>query len=792
MTDLVDRLKTALASRYAIERELGRGGMAVVFLAHDQKLDRGVAIKVLRPELAASLGAGRFLREIEIAAKLIHPNILALYDCGEADGLLYYVMPYVEGETLRDRLTREKQLPIDDALKITREVADALGHAHSLGIVHRDIKPGNIMFTAGHAVVSDFGIARAVSEAGVDSLTQTGLAVGTPAYMSPEQATGSADIDSRSDLYSLGCVLYEMLSGESPYTATTSQSLIAKKLNEPTPRVSVVRDTVRPATESALLKAMAKTPADRFGTAQELAAALDEDPRVNVPSRVHGSQRKGPAIWIGATVALMVITVGSWMLVRSPPGDGAGVESIIVLPVEASDGDSVGVVVAEVLTLNINSALSKIEGVSVKGVHSASRYLDEQVSDAEILRDLGVDALLRTTLLRYGDRVQVFAALYDEEGSILWSDEYDHEPQDIVNLPAAVARGIASGIEIDLTSSDEAQLAPRDVVDPEAYQAYAFGHHFWTQRGDGLRIGKGYFERAIALDSTFADAWAGLADAYNLLGFYHLLPPTRAYPRGREAAQRALLLDPGNSRAHTALAAFYGWYDLDPEKSVSEFEAAKRSDPEYWIAYAWICSILELLGRPEEAVSSCEAAVDGDPRYPIVHMAYGWRDWAAGRSERAVPRFRRILDLTPDSPVAHRMLGQALTELGRFDEAESQLRLALAHPAHSSRVEAQLAYLMAATGRQDTARAILEELKRRADEQAGDTIIQSYVSALDIAVAYAGLEQTDSALVWLSTAYDERASELFLIPLDPRFEAMRSDPAFRSLLDLHWRSGDFY
>jgi len=241
MSDVLERLKTALADRYTIEREIGSGGMAVVYLARDEKLGREVALKVLRPELAASLGGERFLREIEIAARLTHPNILSLYDCGEADGQLYYTMPFVEGESLRDRLNREKQLSIDDVLQVTREVADALGHAHSLGIVHRDIKPENILFQGGHALVADFGIARAVTEAGAETLTETGLAIGTPAYMSPEQASGSKDIDARSDLYSLGCVLYEMLSGDAPYTASTPQALIAKKLSDPLPRVSTVR-----------------------------------------------------------------------------------------------------------------------------------------------------------------------------------------------------------------------------------------------------------------------------------------------------------------------------------------------------------------------------------------------------------------------------------------------------------------------------------------------------------------------------------------------------------------------
>jgi formylglycine-generating enzyme required for sulfatase activity len=274
MTDQLEQLKAALADRYAIDRELGAGGMATVYLAHDPRHRRQVAIKVLRPELAAGLGVDRFVREIEIAAQLTHPHILPLHDSGEADGFLYYVMPYVEGESLRDRMSREGQLPLGEALQIAREIAAALSYAHSQGVVHRDIKPENVLLSAGLAVVADFGIARAVSEAGEGRLTETGISIGSPAYMSPEQASGDERIDGRADIYALGCVLYEMLGGDVPYMASTPRAVLAKKLSEPTPRISVLRDTVPPAVEVVLTTALAKTPADRYATAQQFAEAL--------------------------------------------------------------------------------------------------------------------------------------------------------------------------------------------------------------------------------------------------------------------------------------------------------------------------------------------------------------------------------------------------------------------------------------------------------------------------------------------------------------------------------------
>ncbi|MBE0591468.1 MAG: protein kinase [Gemmatimonadales bacterium] len=272
--ELRARLQAELGDRYVIERELGEGGMAIVYLAEDVRHERQVALKVMKPELATSIGGDRFLREVKIEAKLSHPHILPLYDSGEAAGLLYYVMPFVEGESLRDLLDREKQLSLDEALRIVREVAEALAHAHAYGIVHRDIKPENILLSGGHAVVADFGIARAFSAAGGENLTQTGMAVGTPAYMSPEQAGGDPNIDGRSDIYSLGCVLYEALVGQVPFTGPTPQAVMARHTMDSVPLPHVVRDTVSDELEGVILCALAKIPADRFRTASEMADAL--------------------------------------------------------------------------------------------------------------------------------------------------------------------------------------------------------------------------------------------------------------------------------------------------------------------------------------------------------------------------------------------------------------------------------------------------------------------------------------------------------------------------------------
>ncbi|UCC83805.1 MAG: serine/threonine-protein kinase, partial [Gemmatimonadota bacterium] len=328
-SDVLDRLKTALADRYRIERELGSGGMATVYLAEDLKHERKVALKVLRPELGASLGTDRFLHEIKLTARLSHPHILPLHDSGEADGLLFYVMPYVEGETLRERLDRERQLPLEDAVQIAREVAGALSFAHGQGVIHRDIKPENILLAAGHAVVADFGIARAVTVAGGERLTATGVYVGTPAYMSPEQGLGE-EVDERADIYALGCVLFEMLAGDAPFLGTSAQAILARKTVERPPSLRVVRDTVPGAVEEVVTRALAKVPADRFRNAKGFAEALTASetavaPVRNTPVPVSGESkwRRWLAYAVPAGAAALVIT---WALLGrggSSGGDGA-------------------------------------------------------------------------------------------------------------------------------------------------------------------------------------------------------------------------------------------------------------------------------------------------------------------------------------------------------------------------------------------------------------------------------------------------------------------------------------
>ena len=416
-TDPLARLRAVLADRYTIGRELGRGGMAIVFLAQDQKHHRQVAIKVLKPELAAALGRDRFLREIETAAGLNHPHILPLHDSGEADGFLYYVIPYIEGESLRDRLDRERQLPLDDALQIAREIADALSYAHTHNILHRDIKPGNILLSAGHSLVTDFGIARAITAPGGGQLTEVGTLVGTPAYMSPEQVDGSQYIDGRADIYSLGCVLFEMLVGEPPFRGSSLTAVIANRLSSPLPSPRAFRQLVPEAVDAAVRKAMADLPADRFATAAQFAEALDT-PRPSGPTPVAVPDR-----------------------------------SIAVLPFKNQSSDPESEYFSDGIAEEIINALAQLPGLQVAARTSSFAFKGKSADIAEVGAKLKVATVLDGSVRKAGNRVRITAQLVNvSDGYHLWSERYDSELDDVFAIQDHIARAIAQRFEVMLAS----------------------------------------------------------------------------------------------------------------------------------------------------------------------------------------------------------------------------------------------------------------------------------------------------------------------------------------------------
>ena len=489
--DQVDRLRVALAGRYEVDREIGRGGMACVYRAHDRQHDRDVALKVLRPELAATLGIERFLREIRIEARLQHPHILPLYDSGTADGLLYYVMPYVEGETLRDRIRREKQLPVGEAVRIAREIAEALDYAHKHDVVHRDIKPSNILLSGGQAVVADFGIARAISVADQESLTASGLAVGTPEYMSPEQGAGDTNVDGRSDIYALGCVLYEMLGGEPPFTGRTAQNILARHRHDPPPPLRVVRPTLSAEMAEVVEIALAKLPADRFASADQFATALTRAVDGPLPVRATGATRRRRLLVLGG-IALAAAAL--WRLL--PETESLDPNRVVVFPLQgASSAPRDDASLALVASLNTTSSLIGIDGgkLDSPGADRSAAALRRRARGESA-------AFYVEGRLLSADSLRLLLDLHD-----LRSGSVTHR---LVTFPAGAdgwAVGVRAALEILpvlIPTGRSAELPSLTGRSPAAMAEYFLGERSYRRAafGDALE----HFQRAVAIDSGFA------------------------------------------------------------------------------------------------------------------------------------------------------------------------------------------------------------------------------------------------------------------------------------------------
>ena len=638
-------LADVLHDRYRLERELGRGGMATVYLASDLKHHRSVAIKVLRPELTPYVGPERFMREIQVTAQLDHPHILSLLDSGEAAGLLYYVMPYVDGGSLRERMKRERQLPLDDALQIAGEVADALSYAHGRGIVHRDIKPENILLAAGHARVADFGIARALSAAGGDKLTETGLAVGTPSYMSPEQGAGEHQLDGRSDIYSLGCVLYEMLGGDPPFTGSSAQAILARKFMDPVPRLQVVRQTIPQTVERAIEKALARVPADRFATATQFAEALkqadDTGARpAGIAPRLPRRLRRGLVMGTPFVAAALA----GWWLMAGSRADAMELKAIAVLPCENLTRDTAQKYVGDRWTEELIDKLSQVAELRPKSWLSMQRYKATRKGAREIADEVGgAGTLVRCRVTETEDSlrltVQAIGATSDQ---VLWSRQYAR-PLSAMNINAVqteVATEIAGVLGVAPSPSERARLERPPTQDTEALKAFRLGRHFLGLLD--MEKSVAYFQQAIARDSLFAPAYVGLADATLMEG----TRPSREFvPDAVRLVLKALAIDPALAEAHTLLASYLFWYNHDWPAAEQEYRRALELNPNSLIAHLWYGLDLTIVGHHDRAIRELEKAVELDPAFPLarIQLISGLRV----ARERRMPR-QHLVQHTPE------------------------------------------------------------------------------------------------------------------------------------------------
>src|SRR5215217_6939758 len=640
MPAVPEQLRAAVADRYRIEEEIGHGGMASVYLAEDLKHGRKVAIKVLLPAPGHSYEPQRFLREIRIAARLSHPQILPVHDSGECDGLLYFVMPYAGCETLRDRLHREGQLPIDAALRITRAVGTALGYAHRHGVIHRDIKPENILLQEGEPVVADFGVATAMSAAGGDNIyiTDRGFAVGTPAYMSPEQASAERDLDGRSDLYSLACVLYEMLAGQPPFAGSGARATMARHAIEPPAPIRSLRPTVPLAVELALQRALAKSPSERFATMAEFCDALVAPAPTAVPMTGAPDQR-----------------------------------SIAVLPFVNSSADPENEYFSDGMTDELITALSKVEGLQVASRTSvfALKSLREDVRT--LGARLNVSTVLDGTVRKSGNRIRVTVQLSRvADGRTLWSERYDREMSDVFAIQDEIAGTIVRTLRATLLGELGDPTPVRYTANVKAYGLYLKGRFCWNRRTqEGIKEGIGYFEQAISEDPSYALAYSGLADCYALELDYKGAPVFEGMERARAEACKAIALDETLAEAHTSLGWVTFIYDWDWAAAERQFRRAVELNPRYSTAHQWYSWFLAAMGRFEESLEHGRTATELDPASVSIRRSMGWLQYYARQHDAALAILTELgarAKLHYVSPVAQAQLYVTLDQRDRAFE----------------------------------------------------------------------------------------------------------------------------
>jgi eukaryotic-like serine/threonine-protein kinase len=682
------KVTKALTGLYSIERALGAGGMATVYLATDMKHRRKVAVKVMRPELADTVGAERFLREVEIAAALTHPNILPVYDSGRAGGILYYVMPFVEGESLQEKLARNPQLPIEEALQLCGEVIEALAYAHERGIIHRDIKPANIMLTRGHALVADFGIARAMG--GEASITKTGLAVGTPQYMSPEQATGAGGVDGRADLYAMGCVLYEMLVGEPPFTGPTPQAIITRSLVDKPRSLSATRATVTPALDAVVARALAKSPADRYQTAEDLRHALTATLSSPTPASTPIAVIEAPGLrrrfsWKAAVALAASAVLVTGLILKGTAAAAGDVVRLAVLPFENRGAPDDGYFVDGVAD-QVRGKLMTVAGFQIIARASSDRYRAAKMTPQEIGRELKVDYLLTSTVtwVKSADgksRVQVVPELIDvRTGAASWQQSFDAELTDIFQVQGSIASQVAGALNVALAPAEQTRLAARPTRSLEAYDNFLKARAISGSSPAELRRAIGFYQQAVAIDSSFAEAWGELAYQTSRL-YFNGTPLPEIAAEARRAVDRVTALAPRSAVALAASSRYKRLVANDVSGASADGMAALQLAPNDAGMLRLASSAEQILGRWTEALAHAEAAARVDPKGVATRSALATVQLRMRKYSEATALFQEI---QAEAPSLGNLEYLAMAHLMQGDPASAR-RIIATNPAGSPR-----------------------------------------------------------------------------------------------------------
>jgi len=760
--------------------------MATVYLAHDVKHDRQVALKVLKPELGAVLGAERFLAEIKVTANLQHPNLLPLFDSGDADGLLFYVMPYIEGETLRAKMEREPQLALNDTVRVVELIAGALDFAHARGVVHRDLKPENILLQAGQPIVADFGIALAVRNAGGERITQTGLSLGTPHYMSPEQAAGDRAVDARSDQYALAALTYEMLTGEPPHTGATAQVIIARLLTETPRSLTSVRPALPTAVDAAVQRALAKTPGDRFASCGAFAAALlagstgaTEATNAALVRQSHrvSKTRSRTTIAVGG---LLTVAAAAWFMLGRNPSASAPVttsaKSIAILPLINVGGDSAQEYFADGMADELATALGTLPGLRVAARSSSYAYKGRRDLDVrDIGQRLGVDVVLQGSVRRAADRLRVSVQLTDAKAGVeLWSHTYDEDARDVFAVQDSITQATVRQLALSLGAGDLASTRMGRTANVEAHDLYLRAQTIALQGTESaLRQALVLYRKALTIDPTYAQADAAMAYVYESLAD-SFMPANVAYDSSRTAARRALARDSLLPDAR-GLAAFASMaLEWDFENGERELRAAVARDPKSVHLQILFSVYLCLAGREGEGRTAAMLAMAGDPLNPVASWSKEQCLYFSRKYDQLIAEHAATSAQWPDARFMYweSYLAAAYREKGLYPEALAEYERA--QQGAGDKPLFGYAVTLARAGRTADARAMLERLLAY-----GRT---HYVNPIQVALIYASLGENDQAFAWFDRTLTDRTGWLWALARFPELDKLRKDSRYDRLI----------
>jgi len=758
----VDLQPGARLGPYQILAPLGAGGMGEVYRARDTRLDREVAVKVLPERLASDAQAlARFEREAKAVAALSHPNILTLYDIGSEAGIHYAVTELLEGQTLRQRLGGGA-MPASKALGIAAAVAEGLAAAHAKGVIHRDIKPENIFLTGeGRVKILDFGLARREAESSpeAETVTQPGTVMGTAGYMSPEQVR-CEKAEAASDIFSLGCVIYEMVAGTGPFRRQTMAETMAAILNSDAPPPAGASEEL----QRLVARCLEKNAGQRFQSAGDLAFAL----RRLAPSRRRIPVRGAARMAAAASLVLALAAAIGWLW-----WPRRAIDSIAILPFAGAAGETE--YLSDGLTESLINSLSQLPGLRVVPRSTVFRYKGKEMDLQRVRRELNVRAALTGRVAQRGGSLELQVELVDlAADSQLWGRQYAGALTDLMALQEQIAKTVSERLGQRPTAEQEKRLSRRYTENAEAYQLYLRGRYYWNRRtAERLQRAVEHFQQAIEKDPGYALAWAGLADCYGVYGFYSVLSPREALPRGRQAAEQALRIDDTLAEPHASLA----WIQLqqwDWSGAGREFQRAVQLNPNYATARVWYGVYLHTMGQLETARTQLQRALELEPLSLIINTLLGWSFCFSRQYDEGIGQLRRTIEIDPSFPRAHWDLGIAYEQKGRYAEAIEEFRTGLKLSGEVGVWLGALGHAYSVAGRGGEARKALAELREVSRRQ--------YVPPFEVALIYAGLGDREGAFEWLERAYEDRSTWLCWLKFDPRFDGLRDDPRYRDLL----------